>query len=114
MIDVKGLNFKGKVDGVANGTRVSTDKSFTGVAPTVGFAISTKASKEVNVYAEVSGAPLASYGHLYDYEGGVKYHPSENFNITAGYRVFDMKLKNDDEWAKLKFSGPFFSVDWQF
>ena len=108
------VSFKGKVDGVANGTRVSTDKSFTGVAPTVGFAISTKASKEVNVYAEVSGAPLASYGHLYDYEGGVKYHPSENFNITAGYRVFDMKLKNDDEWAKLKFSGPFFSVDWTF
>lgn len=114
MIDLKGLTFKGKLNGIANGTNVTTDKSFTGVIPTVGFAVSTKTPNAVNAYAEVSGLPLASYGYIYDYEGGVKYQPTSNFTLTAGYRVFDMKLKNDDEWAKLKLSGPFFSADWKF
>lgn len=112
IIDIKGFNFESKLD--SNTNALHEKKSFSGALPAIGIAASTKLSPQLTGYAEITGLPFGGYGHLYDYEIGAKYQMSSNASLTAGYRVFDLEAKKDDDYAKIKLSGPYFSAEYKF
>ena len=62
---------------------------------------------ELNAYANISGMYFGHYGHFYDFEAGIRYNPTSNFAITAGYRKIDVKVKHNDESGKMTLNGPF-------
>ena len=69
----------------------------------------------LDVFAEVSGIPFGDLGHVLDAEAGVRFIPVRFFTVSAGYRIFDMRVgKDDDSFAKLKLTGPFIGASFRF
>jgi hypothetical protein len=115
MFDIKVLQMDASVKASLNGVSVVNEsKSVTAPIPTIGYNIKANVAKNTDVYAEISGLPLGSYGHFYDSELGVKYSTPGNITIGAGYRVFDLDLHKDDDQFKFKMNGPFFNVSYKF
>lgn len=82
--------------------------------PTIGFALDINPHKVVNVFAEISGLPAGKYGYFLDGEAGVKVIPLKNLSIIGGYRIFDIKAKDEPDYARLKISGPFIGATLRF
>ncbi len=78
-----------------------------GALPTVGLAANWQVHPMVDLFGEIGGISAGSYGYFLDGEAGVKFVPVENFSIIGGYRVFDLKAENNNDYARLKFAGPF-------
>lgn len=116
LFDVKGFEFNTKVSGDISGTTTSTEKTFRGAIPTIGFATNIKIDKNIDAFGEVTGLPLGKYGHIYDYEAGVRYNVDKNVVINAGYRSIDLKLKDsgNGDNVQFKLSGPFFNAQYKF
>lgn len=118
LIDIKGFNIKTGLFGMTSaGTSQGVSKNFKGVIPTIGFSADARISENVSAYAEVSGLPLGKYGHFYDGEIGLKYNPTPNSKVFVSYRSFDLDIKDGDEngdRAKLKLSGPFMGMSYNF
>jgi hypothetical protein len=77
------------------------------VLPTVGVATDFSFGDYIQVFAEVSGLPAGEYGYLVDGEAGVRVSPIPLVSIVAGYRVFDVRVGEDDDSGRLRLSGPF-------
>ncbi len=120
MIDLKGFKFDTKVNGTNQSTGLvqSENKSFQGVIPTIGFAIKANLDSQARTqaYAEISGLPLGKYGTFYDAEAGLKYAVGDNISINAGYRIFDLDVKNpsNEDNGQFKLSGPYFGIAGKF
>lgn len=82
--------------------------------PTIGIALDINSHKIVNAFAEISGLTAGKYGYFFDGEAGIKIIPIKNLSITGGYRIFDIKAKNEPDYAKLKISGPFIGATLRF
>ncbi len=82
--------------------------------PTIGVAFDINPHKIVNIFGEVSGLSAGSYGYTYDAEAGIKLIPVEFLSIIAGYRIFDVKAKDNSDFAKLRFHGPFAGATLRF
>lgn len=68
----------------------------------------------LQLYSELSGLPLGGRGHTYDLDIGVKYSPCKNLSANAGYRVLDLKIKNDDGTGLYKLSGWYGGLSYSF
>lgn len=113
LVDIKGFDFNTEI---TNGTDKASE-SFKGALPTFGFSIQGKLSNKLTGYGEISGLPLGKYGKFYDIETGVNYAINKDVAIGAGYRVFNLDVKDGDEngdKAQLKLNGPFFNVVYKF
>jgi hypothetical protein len=82
--------------------------------PTIGVALDINPHKVVNFSVEVSGMSAGKYGYFLDSEAGVKIIPVKNLSITGGYRMFDIKAKDEPDYAKLEISGPFVGATLRF
>jgi hypothetical protein len=82
--------------------------------PTVGVALDINPHKMVNIFGEVSGLPAGSYGYMVDAEAGIKLIPVKFLSVIVGYRIFDMRAKNNPDFAKLRFYGPFAGATLRF
>jgi hypothetical protein len=82
--------------------------------PTIGVALDINPHKIVNVFAEISGISAGKYGYFFDTEAGVKIIPIKNLSVIGGYRIFDIKAKDDPDYAKVKISGPFVGATLRF
>lgn len=71
-------------------------------------------SQQLALYGELSGLPLGGRGHTYDLDIGLKYKPCKNLSATAGYRVLDLKIKNDDGTGLYKLSGWYGGLNYSF
>jgi opacity protein-like surface antigen len=116
LFDIKGFEFNTKVSGDISGTTTSSEKRFRGAIPTIGFATNIKIDKNINAFGEITGLPLGKYGHIYDYEAGIRYNVDKNVLINAGYRSIDLKIKDsgNGDNVQLKLSGPFFNAQYKF
>ena len=72
------------------------------------------AAHQLQLYSELSGLPLGGRGHTYDLDIGVKYSPCKNLSANAGYRVLDLKIKNDDGTGLYKLSGWYGGLSYSF
>lgn len=78
--------------------------------PTVGVGIYLTVMPRAKVYTNFSGMTFGARSHVRDFEAGVRYSPSKNFTITAGYRHVDAKVRNGSNRGDFKTNGPFIGV----
>jgi hypothetical protein len=112
MFEIKGLSADAALNAPQLG--LSASETFTGAFPTFGGGLDINPHKKINIFAEISGISLGNYGHFFDAEAGIKLIPIKNFTIAAGYRLFDLKIEDDPDYAKIKIKGPFLSGSFRF
>jgi hypothetical protein len=86
---------------------VSAAKKISATLPTVGFVLDAYPARAVDIFAEASGIRGGSRGHALDGEAGVKLALGSHVLLSAGYRYFDLEVRDDPDFAKLKNAGPF-------
>jgi len=113
---LEGKGFWGKVTLEAPDLSPSVRESekFLFGLPTLGVVLDINPHKMVNIFAEASGMTAGSYGYIYDAEVGVKLIPVKFLSIIGGYRIFDIKAKHSDDYAKLRLHGPFVGATLRF
>ena len=57
---------------------------------------------------------FGSLGHVVDAEAGLRFIPIRFLTLSAGYRVFDVRIDLDDDLAKLQLTGPFIGASVRF
>jgi hypothetical protein len=82
--------------------------------PTAGAMANVTPVKWLDVFAEVSGIPFGDLGHIVDAEAGVRVIPLPFVSVSAGYRVLDVRLGKDDNFARLNLTGPFLGASFRF
>ena len=86
--------------------------------PTPGNLIPADSRTKLNLdYASfnyLSPIKTTENGTAYDLDIGVKYSPCKNLSANAGYRVLDMKIKNDDGTGLYKLSGWYGGLSYSF
>ncbi len=87
---------------------VNETEDLWGGLPTIGLAVDINPHRIINIFGEVSGITAGKYGYFIDGEAGIKLIPIRNVSIIGGYRLFDIKVKDDPDFAKLRIGG-FFS-----
>jgi hypothetical protein len=112
LLEVKGLVIDTTVRSPGTGLRESALLPM--VFPTVGAMLSVTPIAALEIFAEVSGMTFGSLGHVVDAEAGVRFIPIRFLTLSAGYRVFDARIEHDDDFAKLKLTGPFVGASFRF
>ena len=84
------------------------------IFPTIGGALDINLHKGVNVFADVSGIYAGRYVYFLDGEAGMKIIPIKNLSIAGGWRVLSFTGKDDDDFVKLRISGPFVGATLRF
>lgn len=93
---------------------VKESEKLWGGLPTIGVAVDINPHEVVNIFGEISGMTAGKYGYFIDGEAGVRIIPIKNLSIIGGYRIFDIKAKDDPDFAKLRISGFFSGVTLRF
>ena len=83
------------------------------VLPTIGGATDVTIGP-IQVFAEVSGLPAGDYGYLVDGEAGVRWIPIRFLTVFAGYRLFDVRVGDDDDYGRMRLSGPYLGLSLRF
>lgn len=84
------------------------------VLPTLGLALDLTPHRMLHVFAEASGLPAGDLGHIVDAEAGLRFVPIHFFSLSAGYRIFDVRVGKSDDFAKLRLTGPFVGASLRF
>jgi hypothetical protein len=112
-VDVKLFDAKAKLS--APNMDINESKAFFFGLPTLGLALDvTPPVVPIDAFAEATGMAAGKYGYCYDVEAGVKFVPIKFVNIEGGYRIFYMKAENDQDFAKLRLTGPFVGATIRF
>jgi len=80
------------------------------VFPTVGLALDVAPGRVVNLFAEVSGIDAGESGSFLDGEVGIRITPLRFLTLVGGWRLLDLEVEDDEDFAKLEDSGPFFGA----
>jgi len=112
LLEVKGLVVDATVRSPATGVRESALLPM--AFPTLGAMLSVTPIAALDIFAEVSGMTFGSLGHVVDAEAGVRFVPVRFLTLSAGYRVFDVRVEHDDDFAKLQLTGPFIGASFRF
>ena len=112
LVEVKGVVIDATIRSRTTGFRESALLPM--AFPTVGAMLNVTPISALDIFAEVSGMTFGSYGHIVDAEAGVRFIPIRFLTLSAGYRVFDVRVEHDDDFAKLKLTGPFIGASVRF
>jgi hypothetical protein len=112
LVEVKGLVIDATVRSPGTGLRESALVPM--AFPTVGGMLNVTPLSALEIFAEVSGMTFGSLGHVVDAEAGLRVVPIRFLTLSAGYRVFDVRIEHDDDFAKLKLTGPFVGASFRF
>ncbi len=102
-----GIDWSYGVTGI--GWKDSDENNFVPV-PTLGINFYIKIMPKMKIYTQFSGMPIGGFGRIYDAESGLRYSPSKNFTLTAGYRHLSTKVKHNNSYGGFKNSGFFIGV----
>lgn len=116
------INWKMSADGTDSETSgssaaahsASASESYTVPIPLVGVGAEAELGGGVSAYANISCLPLASYGHFYDLETGLKYKPIPYFSLSAGYRRVDINVHHGDDRGNFVLDGPWAGISYNF
>lgn len=114
MLELKGLVVDASIRTRGAGTSVHESEVLPIAFPTAGVMANVTPHRFVDVFAEVSGVPFGDLGHVVDAEAGVRFIPIRFFSVSAGYRIFDVRVGTDDTFAKVRLSGPFVGASVRF
>ena len=102
---VTGIYWRGRAENFSG----SGSQDYFVSLPTVGLGIYMAIMPKMTIYTQISGIFLGGKGHLHDFEGGLKYSPSKNFSLTAGYRSIGVNLNHKGN-GDFKMTGPFIGL----
>lgn len=102
---VTGIYWRGR----AGNFSASSEQNYFVALPTVGLGIYMAIMPKMTIYTQISGIFLGGKGHLRDFEGGLKYSPSKNFSLTAGFRSIEFNLNHKGN-GDFKMNGPFIGL----
>lgn len=114
LLEVKGFWLDTSLEAPGLIPPVKESGKFAAGLPTIGVALDINPQKMVNIFAEISGLPAGKYGYFFDGEAGMKIIPIKNLSIIGGYRIFDIKAKDEPDHARLRISGPFIGATLRF
>src|SRR2546421_953876 len=114
LLELKGLVIDASLRTRGAGTNVHDSAVLPMAVPTVGAMANVTPVKWLDVFAEVSGIPFGDLGHIVDAEAGVRVIPLQFLSFSAGYRVLDVRLGKDDNFARLNLAGPFLGASLRF
>ena len=93
---------------------ISESESLDGILPTLGLAIDIVPHRSIDIFIEASGLDAGDRGSMIDAEAGVRYFPLANLGLLASYRILDLRLDDDPDYAKLRIEGPFVGLSLRF
>lgn len=82
--------------------------------PTVGVMLNLTPHRMLEIFGEASGLPFGNLGYVVDAEAGLRFVPFSLLTVSAGYRLFDVRVGDSDDFAKLKLAGLFVGVSLRF
>ena len=112
LLELKGVVVDATIRSPGTGLRESATLPM--AFPTLGAMLNITPISVLDVFAEVSGMTFGDFGHVVDAEIGVRFIPIRFVTVSAGYRLFDLRVNNDDDFAKLKLTGPFVGASIRF
>jgi hypothetical protein len=112
LLELKGVVVDATIRSPGTGLRESSTLPM--AFPTVGAMLSLTPMSALDLFAEVSGMTFGDFGHVVDAEIGLRFIPIRFVTVSAGYRLFDLRVSNDDDFAKLKLTGPFVGASIRF
>ena len=112
LLELKGVVVDATIRSSGNGLRESATLPM--AFPTVGAMLSVTPMSALDLFAEVSGMTFGDFGHVVDAEIGLRFIPIRFVTVSAGYRLFDLRVSNDDDFAKLTLTGPFVGASIRF
>lgn len=108
LFELKG--FSGNAMLQANSLGLNENEDFDIILPTLGLFFKTKLAPTLFIYGEFSGLPAGSLGYLLDGEAGLRFQPTDNLAICAGYRILNIDAEKDEDYAEIKTDGAFISA----
>lgn len=105
-----GADWNYGLTGIAWKGRVDDSERRSAVIPTVGLNLHMAIMRKMKFYLQASGMEMGGYGHLLDFESGLRYSPSKHFTWTLGVRSIDVNVKCHDARGDLRLNGPFFGL----
>ncbi len=114
VLELKRLSIDATLNAPDVNPPMSEADTLNGVLPTVGLAVDISPHPAIDIFLEGSGIDAGTHGSMYDAEAGIRAYPIANLGVFASYRVLDLRLRSDPDYAKLRISGPFagLSVRW--
>lgn len=114
ILEAKGISADMSLEAPNLSPAISESEELLGGLPTLGLALDIALIEKVNIFAEASGLAAGDLGYFFDAETGIKLMPVKNLSIIAGFRVIDIKAKDDPDFAKIELTGPFVGATLKF
>jgi hypothetical protein len=114
MVELKGVVLDANVETRNATPSIEEGKELGLILPTVGAALNFTAIPKVDLFAEISGLPAGSLGHMLDAEAGIRIVPLPFFTISGGYRLLDVKIEHSDDSGEARLHGPFVGASVRF
>ena len=91
------------------GTVENSQKNYLIPVPTAGIGLYMAIMPKMTIYTQFSGMFMGGRGHLRDFETGLRYSPSKNFTLTAGFRSVEFNFNHKGN-GDFKMNGPFLGL----
>ena len=75
--------------------------------PTVGLSVEISPLKLFDIYGCASGMGAGDYGHFIRSEAGVRFRPIRFVQLSAGYKTFNLRVAESNDFSRLHLRGPF-------
>jgi hypothetical protein len=111
MVEANGFLMRGRL--AAPEFNVVEEEELSAGLPTVGMAMNIQPHRAVNLYGEVAGLNVGDYGYFIGSEAGAKVR-AWHVLFTAGYRTFNLHVKDRPDFARLRLNGPFVGAGFSF
>ena len=114
LLELKALAIDARLAAPDLADPVREAESLDGILPTLGIAIDVVPHRGVEIFIAGAGLDAGDRGSMFDAEAGIRVFPLANLGLLASYRVLDLRLDDDPDYAKLRIEGPFFGLSLRF
>jgi len=105
MVEAHGFLLSGTLS--APDVNVSSKEDLSVGLPTVGPSLELSPHRFLDIYGEASGMWAGDYGQFIRSEAGVRFRPVRFLQLTAGYKTFNLRVAESDDFARFQLRGPF-------
>lgn len=114
VVEVKGILAKASIETRDITPKIDESATLPLLLPTLGLALDLTPHRAFHLFAEASGLPAGDLGYVVDAEAGIRVIPIRFLSFSAGYRIFDVRVEDDDDFGKFRLSGPFVGASLRF